>query len=164
MTMTRKAFTVAEANTLIPSLEAVLERIVVTVTRAREHRDQLEVLDVLWGERVQEPENPDHAEWQRQHAGLRDAASELEWHVQREITERGIRFPQGGLQFGLLDFPTTWEGRWVYLCWRRGEPQVVAWHEIGGGFTGRKPITPEHARRMGREDDPAMLDDSELDF
>jgi hypothetical protein len=50
-----------------------------------------------------------------------------------------------------LDFPTTLDGRWVHLCWMRGEPTVEHWHEIIGGFAGRQPVTDEDSRRMGLE-------------
>jgi hypothetical protein len=39
----------------------------------------------------------------------------------------------------------------VYLCWQRGEPELLAWHEVDRGFRGRRSITPEQAARMGRE-------------
>jgi hypothetical protein len=162
--MPRKAYTVAEANALIPALEAALERITEAASQAQHRHEKLQVLDALWGEGVLEPGNPDHHEWQSHRGALAAAVNVLEECIRGEITDRGIRFPQGGLQHGLLDFPTTWKGRWVYLCWRLGEPRVLAWHEVTDGFAGRQEITAEHERRMGREDDPASLDDSLLDF
>ena len=73
----------------------------------------------------------------------------IEGLVRDEILARGIRFPTGGIEHGLLDFSTTFDGRVVYLCWKRGESQVSHWHEINGGFAGRQPLTTEHAVRMG---------------
>jgi hypothetical protein len=162
--MARKAFTVAEANGLLPHLRSVLERIEEAANRAREHHEKLQVLDALWGDLVQRSDNPDHREWHERRAAVAESIDLLERLVQEEISGRGIRFPQGGLQHGLLDFPTTWEGRWVYLCWQRDEPRLRAWHEVATGFAGRQVITREHERRMGREDDPAALDDHGLDF
>jgi hypothetical protein len=149
--MTRKPFTVAEANALIPALEEALIAISAAAEEARQHHEKLQVLDALWGDAVFEPTNPDHEEWRAHRTTLSLAVDTLEKEISAEITGRGIRFPAGGLQHGLLDFPTTWDGRWVYLCWRRGEPRVAAWHEIVDGFAGRQEITPEHERRMGRE-------------
>jgi hypothetical protein len=34
---------------------------------------------------------------------------------------------------------------------------------VHGGFAGRQPLTADQANRMGREDDPAHVDDSMLD-
>jgi hypothetical protein len=41
---------------------------------------------------------------------------------------------------GLIDFPTTMEGRDAYLCWRLGEEDVAYWHFPEDGFAGRKPL------------------------
>ncbi len=47
------------------------------------------------------------------------------------------------LDSGLVDFPTLWEGREVYLCWKLGEPHVGYWHEIEAGFAGRRSLEIE---------------------
>jgi len=44
------------------------------------------------------------------------------------------------LERGLVDFPTIWEGREVFLCWKLGEPEVGYWHEIDAGYAGRQPL------------------------
>jgi hypothetical protein len=41
---------------------------------------------------------------------------------------------------GLVDFLSRREGREVYLCWQYNEEQVAYWHELDGGFIGRRPI------------------------
>lgn len=162
--MARKAFTVDEANSLISRMESTLDRLRDCAQSLEATHEKLQLLEVLWGDRVQEPANPDHAEYGRHTESLRAATRALEEIVRIEILRRGIRVPSGGLEHGLLDFPTTWKGRWVYLCWRRGEPGIQAWHEVDGGFAGRQPLTADQAKRMGREDDPAHVDDSMLDF
>jgi hypothetical protein len=60
-----------------------------------------------------------------------------------EIGSQGCHIKD--LESGLIDFPTLWEGREVYLCWKKGEPEVGFWHEVDAGFAGRQPlrITPE---------------------
>jgi len=147
--MTRKAFTVAEANALIPALEATLVTIRQRGDELRARYDKVQLLDALWGEKLEDPGTPDHDEFVRHRDAIKRLAAEIEDLVETEIHARGVRFPQGGLEHGLLDFPTTFEGRWVYLCWQSGEPRVVAWHEVDGGFAGRQPLTPAQARRMG---------------
>lgn len=84
--------------------------------------------------------------------------------MREHLSERGIRFPLGGLEHGLVDFPTTLDGRWIYLCWKAGEDVVGFWHEVDAGFAGRRPLTPEVRRRLARPGDPALDDDSVLDF
>lgn len=40
---------------------------------------------------------------------------------------------------GIVDFPTSYQGREVEFCWRIGEEKIEYWHELDDGF---------HARRM----------------
>lgn len=148
----RKPYTVAEANALIPVLEGVLDEITRSWAETRRHHERLQLLDVLWGEAVVQPANPDHPEWAAHRDAIAAQVERIEQLIEGEILARGVRFPQGGLEHGLLDFPTTWEGRWVYLCWRRGEAEVQAWHEVDGGFAARHDLTPDQELRMGRED------------
>ena len=72
--------------------------------------------------------------------------------IEDDLLALGVRFPQGGLERGLIDFPTTFEGRWVLLCWKRGESTVGYWHEVDGGYAGRQEISDEHAITMGSDD------------
>jgi len=162
--MARKAYTVGEANALIPTLESVLVQIRARSKKIEDGQEKLQLLELLWGERVRDAANPDHAEFNGHREAIRNGVREIEEMIQTGIASRGIRFPTGGLEQGLLDFPTTWRGRWVYLCWRMGEQRITAWHEVDGGFAGRQPLTTDQARRMGLEDDPAHVDDSMLDF
>ena len=150
-----KVFTVEEANSLLPDVEETFRHLAGMRAEIQRASDRLSVLDVLWGQRLMEPDNPDRKEFLEERAVVRRLVREVEEVVEQEFTARGIRFPPGGLENGLLDFPSTYEGRWVYLCWRRGEDEIVAWHELDGGFAGRKPLTAEHALRMGREDGPS---------
>ena len=42
---------------------------------------------------------------------------------------------------GLFDFPhIRANGEEVYLCWKRGEGEILYWHKIPDGFSGRKNI------------------------
>ena len=160
----RKAFTVTEANAMVPELIATLETIAAHIETGRTHGQKIQILDALWGDEVHSPTNPDHEEFGNHTRALKKLDQELNELVQREIFDKGLRLPYGGLENGLVDFPTIFAGRWVYLCWHRGESQVSFWHEIRDGFTGRQEITTEHIIRMGREDNPDEVDDSELDF
>lgn len=162
--MTRRAFTVDEANRMIPALEQIFRSIERKKRTIRTHGRKLEVLNLLWGEKLGETSNPDHSDYARHRRAIGRTISEIEQIVQEEILRRGLRFPVGGIESGLVDFPTTFDGRWVYLCWRAGEPELLFWHETDEGYPGRHEITNEHRRRMGREDDSSDVDDSTLDF
>ena len=41
---------------------------------------------------------------------------------------------------GIIDFLGKRDERDVYLCWRYSEEDINYWHEIDGGFAGRRPI------------------------
>jgi hypothetical protein len=162
--MPYRVFTVEEANALVPHLTEVMARVEVRRVEIQRLHDKLQVLEALWGERVLELGNPDREEALLYHRALESCVRGLEETVEQGIIAHGLRFPRGGIENGLVDFLTTWEGRWVYLCWHRGEPAVQAWHEVREGFAGRRALTAEHERRMGRESDPSRMDDSALDF
>ena len=144
-----KVFTVEEVNRLIGTMETVMAEIERLRNQVERHTMQLQILDALWGPKLLDGENPDHAEFTEHQAGVDRAVERIQGLVLDEILDRGIRFPPGGLKYGLLDFPTTLDGRCVYLCWKRGESSVDQWHEITGGFAGRRPVTSEQERRMG---------------
>ena len=144
-----KVFTVEEVNRLIGTMETVMAEIERLGNQVERHTMQLQILDALWGPKLLDGENPDHAEFTGHQAAVDRAVERIQGLVLDEILDRGIRFPPGGLKYGLLDFPTTLDGRCVYLCWKRGESSVDQWHEITGGFAGRRPVTSEQERRMG---------------
>ncbi len=100
---------------------------------------------------MQRTEHPDHLEFVRQQVPVDRRAERIEALLRGEIIARGIRVPPGGVEHGLLDFPATLNGRWVYLCRKRGKPRVEPWHEITAGFAGRQPVTEDDEPRMGME-------------
>ena len=65
-------------------------------------------------------------------------ASELE-ALLREIAELGAEVKD--IDSGLIDFRTDRNGEEVYLCWRLGEGDRIAWwHTVDGGFRARRPL------------------------
>jgi hypothetical protein len=162
--MLKRVFTVDEANSLIPVLEEAFQSIEVHKAKIRDHGQKLEILSLLWETKVADRANPDYEAYLVHKRTIENDVSEIERIIQEEIISRGIRFPMGGIENGLLDFPTTFQGRWVYLCWRSGEPELLYWHETDAGYRGRREITREQKKTMGIEDNPGDVDDSSLDF
>lgn len=146
--MAQRFFTVAEAEAMLPELERAFAEIEATRKTLEGHMDQIKILDALWGSALREPGNPDRDDFITERAAVRRLLRQIDRIVEDQIVGNGVRFPQGGLEHGLVDFPTRFEGRTVYLCWRKGEPEIVAWHEVEGGFAGRVPLTPEQAALM----------------
>ena len=58
--------------------------------------------------------------------------------LMRKIEEMGCEVK--GIREGLIDFPSLREDREVYLCWRMPEKEILFWHDVNAGFSGRKPI------------------------
>jgi hypothetical protein len=71
----------------------------------------------------------------------RDASVAKLQSVLEQIQEQGCLVKD--LDIGLLDFPTLYRGREVYLCWKLGESRIDFWHGVDEGFRGRKPIDDE---------------------
>ncbi len=44
------------------------------------------------------------------------------------------------LDIGLVDFPTLYRGKEVYLCWKLGESGIAFWHPVEDGYRGRRAI------------------------
>jgi hypothetical protein len=59
--------------------------------------------------------------------------------ILRELEGMGIVVK--GIDDGLIDFPHLRQnGEEVYLCYRAGESDILAWHSLEGGFAGRRPL------------------------
>ena len=150
--MQNKRFTVAEANETLPQIESIFERLETKKAALGHHVQKIHVLDALWGEEVNQPQNPDHDDFQQHRRRIGYLKEDILQIIEDDLLALGVRFPQGGLEHGLIDFPTTFEGRWVLLCWKRGESKVGYWHEVDGGYAGRQEILDEHAITMGSDD------------
>ena len=61
-----------------------------------------------------------------------------------EIRQQIERLEEIGIEVksldGLADFRALRAGRPVYLCWQYPERSIGYWHELDGGFAGRRPI------------------------
>ena len=150
--MQNKRFTVAEANETLPQIESIFERLETKKAALGHHVQKIHVLDALWGEEVNQLNNPDHDDFQQHCRRIGYLKEDILQIIEDDLLALGVHFPQGGLEHGLIDFPTTLEGRWVLLCWKRGESKVRYWHEVDGGYAGRQKISDEHAITMGSDD------------
>ena len=122
----KRLFTVKEANKLIPFLNttiAALRRVNDKLETASLEGPTEEDITLLGGVLV----NRNHIRLLTAFQGLTD-----------EIHAEGCRLKDVGS--GLVDFPTVWKGREVYLCWQFGEPEIQHWHELEAGFAGRHPL------------------------
>ena len=149
--MSDRFFTLAEAQALIPRLEKAFEEIASLREDLERQMDRIKILYALWGPSLREPGNPDRDEFLAERSAVRRTIQRTDRLVEERIVAYGIRFPQGGLEHGLVDFPTRLDGRTVYLCWKSGEREITNWHEVDGGYAGRRPLTDDLVEEMGGE-------------
>jgi hypothetical protein len=130
-----KTFTLGEAQTVLPVVEALLRKAQAAGTRASELEMEMQQLshkiflsggmyvDVAVAARRR-------AEWDKAVQETKDTLA--------EIDEIGVQVKD--LEEGLLDFPCLLDGRTVLLCWKLGEKEIGYWHSPEDGFEGRRPL------------------------
>lgn len=130
-----KRFTLSRARRILPEVRTSLEE-------AMRAREALEVIrqsvaefsaraNLLGGVTL------DVAAADRWSSRAREASSALEAAME-QLHALGVQVKD--LEMGLVDFPTTYRGREVLLCWRMGEPDIAWWHGTEEGFRGRRPV------------------------
>ncbi len=136
-----RTFTLAEAQTLIPVLDALLQRAqaAATIATIREHALQSlsRAIFLSGGLRVDLPQvarvKAEHA------AAVGEAKDSLE-----EIAAIGVEVRD--LSTGLLEFPFQLGEDVVMLCWLQGEPNITQWHEAEAGWEERQPLDERFTR------------------
>ncbi|HUI82328.1 MAG TPA: DUF2203 domain-containing protein [Bryobacteraceae bacterium] len=130
-----KRFTLSEAQSLIPSVDRVLRKAIDFKSDYAEAAQEMESfsrrIQMMGGLVV----NREQAIETRQR---REAASTKLREAIEEVEEFGCVLKD--LDVGLIDFPTLFRGREVYLCWKLGEASIGFWHGTDEGFAGRKAI------------------------
>jgi hypothetical protein len=139
----QKLFTVEEANAALPLVQAIVKDVVRVSHDIVERRERLCQVRAgrkptsgdLYAEELAQTEQ----DLEQERARLYEFAGEL-----REL---GVELKDGLI--GLVDFPSRVDDRIVYLCWKLGEPEVLHWHELDEGFSGRKSLTADIAANGG---------------
>jgi hypothetical protein len=139
-----RTFTLNEAQTLIPVLEALLKRAIEGKKRLQEFEEEFQAiahriflnggtLVDVGAIRVRKEQRD------RELQHVKDAIA--------EIDSIGVQVKD--LDIGLLDFPCKVDGEVVLLCWKLGEEKIEFWHGLEEGYRGRKPID-ERIRKNDR--------------
>ncbi len=138
---TKRYFTVAEANALLPLLRSILRDVTELARDLRERHERLARLEAApresLGEAYKEELQQIEAEFEHDQERMREYEDELK--------NLGVELKD--YYTGLVDFPCQMDGREVYLCWRLGEGEVAYWHELDAGFAGRRKLMPDTANR-----------------
>jgi hypothetical protein len=130
-----KTFTLNEAQTVLPVVEALLRKAQGAGLRAaslgREMQQLSQRIFLAGGMHVNVAQTA-RRRAEREKA-LRESTDTL-----AEIDEIGVQVKD--LEQGLLDFPCMMDGKTVLLCWKLGEKEIGFWHTPEEGFAGRKPL------------------------
>ena len=141
-----KIFTLQEAERLVPTVKAWLQRAIESKSEVdtveRELQAVNERINLLGGSEI----NPAAIlELKRTKAKalrtLRDVIGQIE--------ASGCLVKD--LDNGLVDFPALLGNEEVYLCWKLGEDSIGYWHRVEEGYAGRKPISDDFGRSSDSE-------------
>ncbi|GBD32106.1 MAG: hypothetical protein KatS3mg081_2177 [Gemmatimonadales bacterium] len=140
--MSRKYFTVEEANRTLPLVRRVVGDIVDEYRRWRENVYRYELIAA-----TRAPGQPETDEQVALRRLVDQSAHKINGYME-ELALVGCLFK--GFEEGLVDFYSKLEGRDVFLCWKLGEPEVSYWHELDAGYAGRRPLAPRLAEGRTR--------------
>ncbi|MCI4362627.1 MAG: DUF2203 domain-containing protein [Thermoplasmata archaeon] len=132
-------WTVAEANERLEGLRGTLARVRASAVRLQAVSAECERLTAFWGGEVRAPDHPDRGLLDRLDRETEALRSKLEKEV-HSLHEEGIEIKD--LDAGLVDFYAVVDQEVVFLCWRRGEPEVAFFHRLDGGFRTRRSLAP----------------------
>jgi hypothetical protein len=130
-----RRFTLAEAQDLIPRVDRLLRQAIEMKASYDEAEKQIQAFQervMMMGGVAVDRERAVEARTRRD-----GAAAQLRSSIE-QVQEVGCLIKD--LDIGLIDFPTTYRGNEVYLCWKLGEGGIEYWHGVDEGFRGRKKI------------------------
>jgi len=143
-----KRFTLGQAQSLLASVTPLLQSAIELKSQYAEAERAFQQFNhriMMTGGLLVDRDRPLELRQQR------DAFSQKLREIINEVQEFGCVIKD--LDIGLLDFPTLFRGREVYLCWKLGEPSISYWHGVDEGFAGRKEIDQDF-REHHRGDRP----------
>lgn len=125
--MPARFFTPAEANALLPEIRPLMGELLERQARVATHHRELGAMLQYAHHNVGSP------------LGNR-MVQDFEAMEQLLAAIRAYGCIVKDLRLGVVDFLGMVDGREVYLCWRYGEPQITAYHDLDSGFNGRRPL------------------------
>lgn len=132
-----RVFTVDQAEEQIPDLERVFAGAAAIRKKLQTTKIRLNALEMIWGEKLQESECPDHKEFLHYIEEMKS----LEETLQAEMAKVASLGGQvKGVDPALVDFYGVRDGFLVYLCWKQGEKRITHFHDLESGFAGRQPL------------------------
>jgi hypothetical protein len=130
-----RRFTHAEAEGLLPEVERSLRE---AIGQKRRYDEAEEAIRSVTQRVAMAGGSVVDREAILEERARRDASGARLKEAVEEIQALGVLIKD--LDIGLIDFPTLFRGREVYLCWKFGERGIRYWHGVDEGYRGRKEI------------------------
>ena len=128
----QQLFTVEEANLRLPLVSAIVKDIVTLFADLHDRRERLTDLR----NRSEQSEYRDEVD--AMESELETDIEGLDAYV-AELAELGVELKDPVI--GLVDFRTLADDREAYLCWKLDEEEILWWHELDTGASGRRPVS-----------------------
>lgn len=128
----QQLFTVEEANLRLPLVSAIVKDIVTLFADLHDRRERLTDLR----NRSEQSEYRDEVD--AMESELETDIEGLDAYV-AELAELGVELKDPVI--GLVDFRTLVDDREAYLCWKLDEEEILWWHELDTGASGRRPVS-----------------------
>ena len=137
-TMESRIISIDEANRMLPLLRHIVEDITANWEKIIFKRAQLERTEKGHGtlETAASREGRDHSV-QALKCELNQLIDKINSYI-REVEELGCFVEE--FKRGIVNFPSLYCGRKVFLCWKPDESMVAHWHELDETFNDRVPI------------------------
>ncbi len=145
--MARRQYSVAEVESLIPSLEKIFTQILQLRVGLRAVEQKLERAGVsieleeddapdesVLAQPTRSPETTEVRQARAVFRGFYEALSDGLEQI------RALGGDVKDLDMGLVDFPGRRGAEDILLCWRLGEKRIEFWHPVDGGFANRRPL------------------------
>lgn len=117
-------FTPAEARKTLPLVKKIVRDILDNAFQIRT------IMDSLAGRGEENDE-------------IKNLAAQIDYYM-KELEEIGCSYKDWNFSVGLVDFPSVIDGEEVLLCWRSDELDILFYHGIEEGYSGRKLIPEDY--------------------
>jgi len=127
-------FTIEEIEELLPEIAVLVEEALIVQKELREVYEYTTALKIEtdFDEKVLTNDFPTKVK--KKIMVLTDELND----ILEEIEETGVIIKD--VEQGIVDFPSTFQGKEMYFCWKFGEKNVEHWHEEHCNFKSRKKI------------------------
>ncbi len=123
-----------EANRMLPLLDQIVRDIMNTWTLILKRRSELESLEKSPDPQQEKTRDDEITELK---ADLNRLIDRINGYI-REVEDLGCFVEE--FKRGVINFPSLYIGRKVFLCWKPGDLQVMYWHELDESYNERSPI------------------------